>query len=306
MLYKVKVQGKGTAHNYPKVQLSYLLVLSYWQTKKHCTWEMMKSNMGIFNEESGEISFSVLSRCVLGDSMKSDFDHMNKMYSLLPVFRDIKNDVLADNAASTSLSWRHKVNPAGEEVQRAGLFFKGAIRQIVRGTFKSYDGSPKSFKSASEAGTRKVVSQMTEVFLNLPTIQTHVNSLLATIKLDLNSHFVFPFKDIWPEAKVSVEEDPNDLDVAEDCGSSDTDNDSDANDQNNSEQEEPDNKVADGSTDDDEKKDEDSCEEEKEPEVESRSWRSWGTIHRENTMNGERTRRTTEQFLPSKRKIQRK
>jgi hypothetical protein len=63
---------------------------------------------------------------------------------------------------------------------------------------------------------------------------------------------------------------------------------------------------ANGSTDDDEKKDGDSCDEEKEPEVESRTWSSWGTIHRENTMNGERTRCTTVAFLPSKRKIQRK
>ena len=64
----------------------------------------MKENMHMYNEELGEISFSVLARCVLGDNHKSDLQHMRSLYKLLPVYRDTKDQLLADTVSSDSIN----------------------------------------------------------------------------------------------------------------------------------------------------------------------------------------------------------
>jgi len=63
----------------------------------------------------------------------------------LRIYRDVKGDVVADTTgAANSLNWRHKINKVGEEVVTTELFFKQIIRQMVSGTYQSYDGKPKS------------------------------------------------------------------------------------------------------------------------------------------------------------------
>ena len=79
----------------------------------------------MFNEELGELTFSILARSVLGDHTRYDFDHMDRLFRLLKVYRAVKSDVVADNSnASNSLNWRHKINKVGDEVTSTQLFFK--------------------------------------------------------------------------------------------------------------------------------------------------------------------------------------
>ena len=58
----------GSSHNYPRIILSYLLFLEHWRANDLVPYRIMKHHMHMFNEELGEISLSMLSRCVLGDS----------------------------------------------------------------------------------------------------------------------------------------------------------------------------------------------------------------------------------------------
>ena len=117
MLRDIKVPNKGKFHNYPKVILMNLLILDYWRTQDHVVWKMMKSNFGILNEESGEQTFSLLGRSVLGDTVLSQFDHMNKVYSLLPITRSIKGEIMQDQHSSSSISWRHTIHDDSDEVR---------------------------------------------------------------------------------------------------------------------------------------------------------------------------------------------
>ena len=130
MLHNIKTPGHRTAHNYPKIQLCYLLILAYWKKINFYAYRMMNQHMAIFNEELGEITFSILGRVVLGDHCKDNFVHMNKMYQLLPLYRNIKDDVLKDSNVKCSLSWRHHIRSSSEEVQNAILYFKACVRQI--------------------------------------------------------------------------------------------------------------------------------------------------------------------------------
>ena len=70
MLRQMKIKGKGTAHNYPKMILTQLLILEYWRKTGYYACDMMAANTSIVNEELGEATFSLLSRAVLGDSCR--------------------------------------------------------------------------------------------------------------------------------------------------------------------------------------------------------------------------------------------
>jgi hypothetical protein len=162
---------------------------------------MMKSNMGIFNEEGGEMSFAILARYVLGDSVKDNFEHMNKVFSLLPVFRDIKNDVQTDNNIQGSLSWRHQVKLDSDEVEAAGVFFKATIRNIVQRRHTSYDGSAASMKNFACAQNHQVSGTVIPVLMSVTAIQVHVTALLRKVGADMNRFYVFPYSDLFPDAR---------------------------------------------------------------------------------------------------------
>ena len=68
MLKNVKFAGYGTPHDYPKMMLCHILIMSYWLSSELPVWNVMENNMCVFNEELGETYYSVLSRCVLGDN----------------------------------------------------------------------------------------------------------------------------------------------------------------------------------------------------------------------------------------------
>lgn len=61
MLRSVVTRNRGQPHNYPKMQMANLMVMEYWRQIDHVSRKMAEDNMALFNEELGEITFSILS-----------------------------------------------------------------------------------------------------------------------------------------------------------------------------------------------------------------------------------------------------
>lgn len=196
MLYKCKVPNTGQSHNYPKMMMSYLLIVEYWRTKKHYTISMMKQEMYCMNEELGEVTFSVLSRCVLGDFMKSDFEHMKKMYSLLPVYMNIKEDILRDTNRKDAITWRHKIDTNCDEVRSTAFFFKRMIQSIMHNRHQSYDGSPASF--SSEFVARQHMVESTAGLVYIEDITDICIRQMKQMRKELYGNFLSSHHDIWP------------------------------------------------------------------------------------------------------------
>ena len=307
MLHNVKNSGTTRAHHYPKVMLAYLLVVQHWRDTNYPGYQMMLENMGIYNEELGEMTFAILARSVLGDHTKDDFDHMNSLFKLLPVYRDVKSDVLADHNAMNSLNWRHKINKHGEEVLSTELFFKQAIRQMVNGTYTSYDGSAKSFSNALNGSQHKQPPINGIVLMSKKDVLAYVHRSLELIRDDMKTNFLYPYKHIWPEC-IEDEDDlkHNDLEIAtvkpayeEKVESQPVDDDDDVvcNEQDIDEGDnESDNSYVD---DDSEESEGDMVDPDKgcSNPLDSRTWKAWGKIHTENTMVGKRKRHQPKRLL---------
>ena len=124
MLRNIKIPGMGTPHDYPKMMLCQILMMVYWLSCGLPVWKVMEHNICVFNEEMGETYYSILARCVLGDNIKSDFDHMNKIFSLLPLYKNVKDDISNDsNNKPFSHTWHHNVPVDAEEVTATVTFF---------------------------------------------------------------------------------------------------------------------------------------------------------------------------------------
>ena len=158
----------------------------------------MKENMHMYNEELGEISFSVLARCVLGDNHKSDLQHMRSLYKLLPVYRDTKDQLLADTVSSDSINYRHTIKPDDDSVRVVTLFFQRTIRQILSGEYRSYNGSSEAYKSAAKAVGCLTVECLPVVFRS--DICTLVNSYFDQIDRSICTNFLYKDRDIWTDA----------------------------------------------------------------------------------------------------------
>lgn len=304
----MKIVGSRKAHHYPKIQLSFLLILEHWKATRYCGYRMMCNNMGIFNEEIGEITFSVLSRCVLGDTVKDNIQHMNRMFSLLPVYKAVTRDVQVDRNAMNTITWRHKIKMDCDELKTAEVFFKRVIRQIKNDSYYSYDGSVACYTNTINAGTHMVKAMRDKVYMNDNELNTYITGLINEITIDIQSHFVHPHRDIWPECIVGLEADDNDLSIdiqhdnVLDYSRSDSNKDSD---------EEkilpqplsPINYHSDVTieNENDESNNDDSNR--LVSPYENRSWNAWGTISRENLMIGRRARLAPRRLTPSKRRM---
>ena len=123
MLRHMKIKGRGTAHNYPKMELTQLLILEYWRKVGYYAGDMMEANMSIANEELGEATFSLLGRAVLGDSCRSDFQYMRGVYKLLPIYREVKNDLSTQQGKKDTINWHHRIKEDDEAVLSTRVFF---------------------------------------------------------------------------------------------------------------------------------------------------------------------------------------
>ena len=272
---------------------------------------MMKSNMAMFNEELGEVTFSILARSVLAGHTRDDFAHMDRLFRLLRVYRDVKGDVVADTSGSSnSLNWRHKINKVGEEVVTTELFFKRIIRQMVSGTYTSYDGTPKCYTNAATAATLKVRSTSPAVYMPKLALDAYVLNLLAVIRVDMNTNFLFPYKHIWPECINHDDEHDDDEQVVEmnqDGEKSDAGSESD--DPNREENKQDPEDAVDENAEDIVVVEE--VEEEDDPRVDvdhdidptdERGWEAWGTINEQNQVVGKRKSNPVKRFLYNERR----
>lgn len=198
MLKNAPVKRKGTPHDYPKMILTQLLVLGYWQRTNFVGFQMMKERISIINEELGETLFSLLG-CCTSTHVTSDFEHMQKQFALLGIYRDVRYDVLTDSGGrNTSITWRHSIKKDGAEVTAVGFFFNRLISQVLHNTFRSYEPNG-LYRNARLAQDNSHSDFMPIVFdMN---ITDKLPDMYTKIRKGVCTNFLNDHKDIWPESK---------------------------------------------------------------------------------------------------------
>lgn len=207
MLRRFNTIDGGVSHNYPKMQLAQMLVIDYWRQSHYVGYEMMIDNLSIYNEERGEMLYSILSRCVLGDNNRSDFEHIDSMFKLLSEYTCMKDDVINDTETSTSsMNHRHVIPENDDNLTSVCHFFRRTIRQIMNGEYRSYDGSKTCYTSAHNASMHLTKDYQDSVYL--ADISSLVDKYANDLKTTLSSGILRPHKDIWTDIDSDVQHAP--------------------------------------------------------------------------------------------------
>ena len=208
MLRAVIIDGYSKSHDYPKKMLAYLLTLNYWRHHDMPIWKLMENNICLFNEELGEMYYSILSRCVLGDNIKSNFDHMNKIFKLLPVYRSIREEMFQDNNNKDSITWHHKVPVDSQDVTATIFFFNRLIRHIVEGKHRSYPVG-KEYISQNVCSANATRTFVPLIFSK--AVVDDITPLVASVKSTIAGTFMNDHLQDWPIIP-AVEDDNDDTD----------------------------------------------------------------------------------------------
>ena len=144
--------------------------MEWLRRHNHTIWEFIDQNLAAFDEERGEVSFSMLRGCTIKDSEHGSRDKLALNYKLLPVVSKAECDFQVDisgwstvemSGNSIMFYWKHifvltlicscahagepvKPSPHWEikhgspEVQDLGQHFKKVIRSCVRGEWLNY------------------------------------------------------------------------------------------------------------------------------------------------------------------------
>jgi hypothetical protein len=203
---------------YTRCLMLHLNVVTQHQQQETAVHEMFESNPGAMNEEGGEICFSVLARASVADTQKMKFEHMNKLYKLLHVYREITEELnddlngpLEEKKYSTG---RFIINPESQEVLETISYFRGVIRNILAGAHTAYDGTLQGYQSKATALLHQVPQEpdkSQDLILNREKTLNHIHAQKLWLEKKFQEFWVANHADVWPSAAFEHEEHDSDV-----------------------------------------------------------------------------------------------
>jgi hypothetical protein len=124
---------------YEKVITMQILLIEYWKSTNHVIWELMKNGLAAFNEETGEVCFSVLARLVMKDTMKYDIQHISNKYKLVNRYRKVAHEFPSELMSRGM--WdasHHHIRATDTEVMKLAAHFDNMISQVRKNRYLPY------------------------------------------------------------------------------------------------------------------------------------------------------------------------
>ncbi len=114
------------------------------------THRLVKGDLSLVNEETGELNFSVLARLMMGDTKKAEVKHADEVFKLSKkCVETVKLFEGGDGKGGRGgLGGHYVVDEDGEEVATATVYFKQIIREMLGKKWMHY--SQKGVKKLDE------------------------------------------------------------------------------------------------------------------------------------------------------------
>lgn len=184
---------------YRRAIIQQMVIFLYLQKHNLPAWHMFKHNLAVYNEESGEISFSMLSRCVLGDTLKFDFEHLNKMYRMMNVYLQCRGAVAEDTHSRTMRSRSHQsYDLHSVEVNTTIAHFKKIINEMRSGQFRFYADRKKCFTSSIDGAKYAVRQHVDKIYKR--KFRKLVREEITKMKDAFNPRFASNDPKSWPRS----------------------------------------------------------------------------------------------------------
>ena len=179
-----------------------MVVLDYQRRTNTPAWKMFVHNFSLFNEESGEMSFSALARAMIGHTNRSDFTHVNTLYILLHQYVCVDDDVQKDRNTKALRNGYQKVDVDGAGVQAARVFLLGHLQTIERNQHRIYSGKVQKGNPAFDnqrAGIASLSVASEKKPMWIPDIQPLLSKKWASLKKKLGTNWGYSVAHIFPQ-----------------------------------------------------------------------------------------------------------
>ena len=165
--------------------------------------EMRTKSLSMFNEESGEQSFSILARCALGDTNKAKLSTMSGYYSSIHTQREIDDELRQQRErAETKIqgSWRKKYSADDEEVLEYKSFLRTLIREKKKGISKVINlATDLSHNSLMAANNATLFSRAHSFWISYDKTLFYFNRQAEKCTKFFGTNFGMLQERVWPE-----------------------------------------------------------------------------------------------------------
>ena len=133
----IKIGGRQCSE-YIRGMLTHINVMAHLERVAHPVWTMWKTNVSAFNEEAGELAFSVLARMTNANASRSDLKLANAKFRLIRTQLTTGDDLHCDLSRHQQGSGHHhqKIKADSPDVIATSAHFLQAIRQMVANKFR--------------------------------------------------------------------------------------------------------------------------------------------------------------------------
>ena len=191
-------------------QRALLTSISLWEWMKrqaHPMWDVFKNNASVFNEESGEVAFSVLARDIASSGVRSDCEAVSRKFRIIKpkmvVAKGLEIDLCGDDFSSAS---HCTVDVKSPDVVAATAFFKKMIRQLQRKSHHHF-GATCGFldkKARGKNAARQLVAAEVIPPIKWKNALTRLSIVAVQMKAVMNRYWVYQHRDIWPAAQPEI------------------------------------------------------------------------------------------------------
>lgn len=195
-------KGGNRSDIYINSLLSELLVQSHCVEKNLPSFELLDKAFSLFNEEVGEMSFSVLARLIYSKSHEVNLGVVNQLYCLVHEYAALDDDIMADQDHRAMRNGYTKVDFHGPASEAVGGFLRTMMRKLRFNQFEIYSGKAQFdnpvFNPSREVPLGKWVQRPLRPQLWLddlnPALEIAFTKLKASVRKPLSGLYAN-----WPE-----------------------------------------------------------------------------------------------------------
>lgn len=124
---------------YTVANIQNLHVLTYHRAQRALPFaDLVRQDVGIFSEEAGEVSFSLLARSTLGDTVEDKHKRLTDCFRAIGAMKPIRDMHLAGGLNDHDPPCRTSVGPMDPEVVALEQHFLAVLRSLADGSFAYY------------------------------------------------------------------------------------------------------------------------------------------------------------------------
>jgi hypothetical protein len=197
--------GGAKCSEYINALSASLLLWGQYEQCNHPCWQLFQHNANAFNEESGEISLSVLARDISRGGVRSDCKKVAQTFKLVKAKAEVAEDFGIDLAGDDFGSDNNGrcIKTDSSEVKTTTAYLRTVIRHILSETYRHYDKDCGHL--AKGVRTARPTVGMQAFTACFRSVLPAVDAAVAKLKKSTVGFWVAAHADIWPAAIPSID-----------------------------------------------------------------------------------------------------